>query len=101
MGLVDYFSRELCVKCYQYNQIPNIIQYDDQFLVAKLDLMKRAWKCFLLNESTFERKTPQLQSSYHSPHAIELLTTQIAPQKEGSIHAEANYSKKTNSKRLK
>ena len=71
----------------QFEQIPNITQYDNQFLFAKLD--------FLLHKSTFERKALQLQPSCQSPHAIELPSNQRAPLKEESIHAGANNSAKT------
>ena len=77
----------------QYDQIPNNTQYEDQFLVANLELIKHASKCFLLNKSTFERKASQLQPSCQSPHAIELLSTQRAPQKEGSIQKQITAQK--------
>ena len=43
MGLVDYISRNLQQKAV------NISAYDEQFIVAKLDVIKRSAKLFLLN----------------------------------------------------
>ena len=43
MGLVDYISRDPQQKAF------NISAYDEQFIVAKLDVIKRSAKRFLLN----------------------------------------------------
>ena len=43
MGLVDYISREPQQKAF------NICAYDELFIVAKLDAIKRSAKRFLLN----------------------------------------------------
>ena len=85
MGLIDY------ILCGPYLFAPKIAQYDEQFIVAKLDIMKRA-------QSNFERNEPQLQASCQSFSPNELFTIQIVPQKEDSIHAAENNSAKTNSK---
>ena len=43
MGLVDYISRD------PQQKAVNISAYDELFLVAKLDVIKRSTKRFLLN----------------------------------------------------
>ena len=87
MRLVDYISRE-----------PKIEQYNE-YIIANLDVMKRAAKCLLLNDfnfernkrvakrflsnrPNFERNAKQLQShrqSHKQASTNELITTQIAP----------------------
>ena len=91
MGLADYISREI-----------NTAQYNKHIIVAKLDVMKRATKCFLLNDfnfernkgvakrfllnkPNFERNAEQLQSSCQSHNQArknELITTHITPPAE-------------------
>ena len=47
MGLVDYISRD------QQEKAVNISAYDEQFIVAKLDVIKRGAKRFLLNAENY------------------------------------------------
>ena len=47
MGLVDYISRDTQQKAV------NISAYDEQFIVAKLDVIKRSAKRFLLNTENY------------------------------------------------
>ena len=47
MGLVDYISRE------PQQKAVNVSAYDEQFIVAKLDAIKRSAKRFLLNAENY------------------------------------------------
>ena len=47
MGLVDYISRD------PQQKAVNISAYDEQFIVAKLDVIKRGAKRFLLNAENY------------------------------------------------
>ena len=47
MGLVDYISRD------PQQKAVNISAYDEQFIVAKLDVIKSGAKCFLLNAENY------------------------------------------------
>ena len=58
MGLVNYVSLE------QNPVAPNITHYDERLVVAKLDLMKRSSKRFLLNKSNYESIAPQFEANY-------------------------------------
>ena len=94
MGLVDYISRQANLVA------PNITQYDKQFIVAKLDLMKRAPKKFLIKKSNFKRNSPKLQVSCQShfrANSNELITPQIAQHIKNSIHTADINCANTNS----
>ena len=91
MGLFDCILRKL------YLMAPNFTQYDEQFIVEKLDLMRRAAKRLLFNKSNFVRNTPQLKASCQSRSTNELITTQMRPQLEDSINAANNNSAITTS----
>ena len=86
MGLVDYILRK------PYLITPNFTQYDEQFIVEKLDLMTRAAKRLLFNKSNFVRNSPQLIASCQSRSTNGPITTQIAPQVEDSFHTAENNS---------
>ena len=47
MGLIDYISRE------PQQKAVNISTYDEHFIVAKLDAIKRSAKRFLLNAENY------------------------------------------------
>ena len=66
---------------------PNITQFEEKLIVAKLDLMKSAGKRLLSNKSEFVQSKPQLEASRQSGSPKELITTQMARQKEDFIHA--------------
>ena len=48
MGLVDYISLD------PQQKAVNISAYDEQFIVAKLDMIKRSVKRFLLNAENYD-----------------------------------------------
>ena len=57
MGLVDYISRD------PHQQAANISTYEEQFIVAKLDVIKRSAKRFLLNAENYADLAARNQST--------------------------------------
>ena len=58
MGVVNYISLE------PISVAPNITYYDERLVVAKLGLLKRSSKRFLLNKSNYESIAPQVEANY-------------------------------------
>ena len=76
MGLVDYMSRE------PQQKAVNISTYDDQFIVAKLDAIKRSAKRFLVNAENytdFAAGIPLIKPASNNPHSNDKLCSEIAP----------------------
>ena len=76
MGLVDYISRD------PYQQAVNISTYDEQFIVAKLDVIKRSAKRFLLNAENyvdFAARNPSTNCVVNNPHFTNTLCSDFAP----------------------
>ena len=66
MGLMDYISRD------PQQQAVNISAYDEQFIVAKLDVIKRSAKRFLLNAEhyvDFAARNPSTKSVINNPNS--------------------------------
>ena len=77
MGLVDYISRD------QQQKAVNISAYDEHFIVAKLDVIKRSTKCFLLNAENyidFAARSPLLKQASNNPNSLNKLCSEFAPQ---------------------
>ena len=78
MGLVDYISRETQQK------VVNISNYDEQFIVAKLDAIKRSAKSFLLNAKNytdFAARNPLIKPASNIPNSNDQLCSEFEPQK--------------------
>ena len=79
MGLVDYISRD------PYQQAANISAYDEQFIVAKLDVIKRSAKRFLLNAENYENyvdfaaRNPSTKCVVNNPNSTNNLCSEFAP----------------------
>ena len=76
MGLVDYISRD------PQQQAVNISAYDEQFIVAKLDVNKRCAKRFLLNAENyvdFAARNPPSKSVINNPNSTNNLSSEFAP----------------------
>ena len=76
MGLVDYISRDPKQKAV------NISAYDEQFIVAKLDVIKRGAKRFLLNAENyidFAARNPLLKQVSNTSNSINKLGSEFAP----------------------
>ena len=76
MGLVDYISRD------PQQKTVNISAYDEQFIVAKLDIIKRSAKRFLLNAEkyiNFAARNPFLKKASNTPNSINKLGSDFAP----------------------
>ena len=76
MGLVDYISRD------PQQQAVNISAYDEQFIVAKLDVIKRSAKRFLLNAENyidFAARNPLTKSVINNPNSTNKLCSEFAP----------------------
>ena len=74
MGLVD--SRE------PYQKAVNISIYDEQFIVAKLDAIKRSAKRFLLNAENyidFAVRNPLIKPASNNPHSDNQLCSEFLP----------------------
>ena len=66
MGLVDYISRE------PQQKAVNISAYDEQFIVSKLNAIKRSAKRFLLNAENyidFAVRNPLIKQASNTPHS--------------------------------
>ena len=76
MGLVDYISRD------PHQQAANISTYDEQFIVAKLDVIKRSAKRFLLNAENYVDFAARNQSTncvVNNPNSTNNLCSDFAP----------------------
>ena len=76
MGLMDYISRDLQQKAV------NISAYDEQFIVAKLDVIKRGAKRFLLiaeNYVDFVAGNPLTERASNNPNSSNKLCSEFAP----------------------
>ena len=76
MGLVDYISRD------PQQKAVNISAYDDQFIVAKLDVIKRGAKRFLLNAENnvdFAARYPLTKRASNNPNSFNKLCSEFAP----------------------
>ena len=76
MGLVDYISRD------PQQQTVHISAYDEQFIVVKMDVIKRSAKCFLLNAENyvdFAARNPPTKSVINNPISTNNLSSQFAP----------------------
>ena len=76
MRLVDYISRD------PQQKAVNISAYDEQFIVAKLDVNKRGEKRFLLNAENyidFSTRNPLLKQASNTPNSINKLGSEFAP----------------------
>ena len=76
LELVDYISRD------PQQQAANISAYDEQFIVAKLDVIKRSVKRFLLNAENyvdFAARNPQSKSVINNPNSTNNLCSEFAP----------------------
>ena len=68
MGLVDYISRD------PQQKAVNISAYDEQFIVAKLDVIKRSAKRFLLNAENYVDF-----AASNTPNSTNKLCSEFAP----------------------
>ena len=76
MGLVEYISRD------PHQQAANISAYDEQFIVAKLDVIKRSAKRFLLNAENYVDFAARNQSKkcvVNNPNSNNNLCSEFAP----------------------
>ena len=76
MGLVDFISRD------PQQKAVNISAYDAQFLVAKLDVIKRSAKRFLLNVeiyTDFAARNPLTKQASNAPNSTKKLCSEFAP----------------------
>ena len=76
IGLVDSISRDPKQKAF------NISAYDKQFIVAKLDVIKRSAKRFLLNAEKyidFAERDPLIKQASNTPHSINNFCSEFAP----------------------
>ena len=76
MGLVDYISRD------PQQKTVNISTYDEQFIVAKLDVIKRGAKRFLLNAENyvdFAARNPLTKRASNNPNSSNKLCSEFAP----------------------
>ena len=77
MGLVDYISRD------PHQKAVNISAYDEQFIFAKLDVIKRSAKCFLLNAENyvdFAARNPLMKPVSNTLNSNSKLCSEFAPQ---------------------
>ena len=77
MGLVDYIS------CDPQQEAVNISTYDEQFIVAKMDVIKRGAKRFLLNAENyvdFAARNPLTKRASNNPNSSNKLYSEFAPQ---------------------
>ena len=77
MGLVDYISRD------PQQKAVDISADDEQFIVAKLDVIKRSAKRFLLNAENyadFAARNPLIKQASKIPNSNSKLCSEFAPQ---------------------
>ena len=75
LGLVDFISRE------PQQKAVNISTYDEQFIVAKLDVIKRGAKHFLLNAENyvdFAARNPLIKRASNNPNFSNKLCSEDA-----------------------
>ena len=76
MGLKDYISRD------PHQQAVNISAYDEQFIVAKLDAIKRSAQRFLLNAKNyvdFAARNPPTKCVLNNPNSTNNICSEFAP----------------------
>ena len=76
VGLVDYISRE------PQQKAVNISAYEEQFIVAKLNVIKRSVKRFLLNAESyidFAARNPPIKQASNTPHSTNKLCNEFRP----------------------
>ena len=76
MGSVDFISRD------PQQKAVNISAYDEQFIVAKLDVVKRNAKRFLLNAEIyvdFKARNPLTKQASNTPNSTNKLCSEFAP----------------------
>ena len=76
VGLVDYISRD------PQQKAVNISAYDEQFIVAKLNVIKRSAKRFLLNAENyfdFAAQNPLTKQASNTPNSTNKLCSEFAP----------------------
>ena len=76
MGLVDYISRD------PQQKAVNLSVYDEQFIVAKLDVIKRSAKRFLLNAENYidsAARNPLIKQASNTPNSTNKLCSEFAP----------------------
>ena len=76
MGLVDHISRD------PQQKAVNISAYDEQFIVAKLDVIKRSAKRFLLNAEIyvdFAARMLLTKQASNTPNSTNKLCCEFAP----------------------
>ena len=76
MGLVDYISRD------PQRKAVNISAYNEQFIIAKLDVIKRSAKRFLLNAENyvdFAARNPLTKQASNTPNSTNKLCSEFAP----------------------
>ena len=77
MGLVDYVSRN------PQQKAVNISAYDEQFIFAKLDVIKRSAKRFLLNAENYNdfwARYSIIKRASNTPHSNDKISSEFAPQ---------------------
>ena len=82
MGLVNYIS------CDPQQKAVNISAYDEQFIVAKLDVIERGAKRFLLNAENyvdFAAQNPLTEQASNNPNSFNKICSEFAPQKIQNI----------------
>ena len=75
MGIVDYISRD------PQQKAVNISAYGEQFIVAKLDVIKRGAKRFLSNSENytdFATQNPLIKQVSNTPHSNNNLCSELA-----------------------
>ena len=76
MGLVDYISRN------PQQKAVNISAYDEQFKVAKLDVIKRSAKRFLINAENytdFVARNSIIKQASNTLHSNDKISSEFAP----------------------
>ena len=76
MGSVDYISRD------PQQKAVNISAYDEQFIVAKMDVIKRSAKRVLLNAENyveFAARNPLIKPASNTPNSNSKLFSEFAP----------------------
>ena len=76
MGIVDYIS------CDPQQKAVNISAYDEQFIVAKLNVIKRSAKRFLLNAKNyvnFAARNPLTKQASYTSNSTNKLCSEFAP----------------------
>ena len=91
MGLVGYISRN------PQQQAVNICVYDEQFIVAKLDVIKRSEKRFLMKAEKyidFAARNPLIKQASNTPHSTNRLCNEFVrrnPEYSAIMENDKNY----------